>query len=428
MRRAVAFLAALVAVVALACGDDAPSGGGPSPLETTPTAAATATGTVTPSSPPQVTRTPEGAPDGGVVIAQLPLEVRVGQLIFTGVPGTTVGAQAERLLGQLHIGNVVVMGENAGTPAQVAALTSQLQALAERSNGVGALIATDQEGGLVQRLTQGFTRLPDAAAVGAVGQPDLARRYGEMVGDELSAAGVNMALGPVLDVNDNPANPVIGRRAFGSTVDAVVASALPFIDGLHAAGVVAVGKHFPGHGNTETDSHFTLPVVKKTVADLERTELAPFRAAMRGGLDAVMVAHVAYPALDSSGLPASLSPTIGQMLKEQLGPLGVVVTDDLGMAGVAALMTPEEAALRAVQAGADLVICVSAPCDATRVQARLLRAVRSGELSESRLNDAVRRILDLKREYRVGQPGRGRLDDVGSAAHRAVVTEILGTN
>jgi beta-N-acetylhexosaminidase len=375
-----------------------------------------------------VTRTPEGAPDPGTAVAQLAIEVRVGQLIFTGVPGTSVGAQAERLLGQLHIGNVVVMGENAGTPAQVAALTSQLQTLARRSNGVGALIATDQEGGLVQRLTQGFTRLPDAASVGAAGRPELARQYGEVVGDELSAAGVNMALGPVLDVNDNPANPVIGRRAFGTTVGAVVASGLPYIEGLHAARVVAVGKHYPGHGNTETDSHFTLPVVKKTLAELEQTELAPFRAAMGAGLDAVMVAHVAYPALDPSGLPASLSPTIGRMLKEQLGPLGVVVTDDLGMAGVAALMPPEEAALRAVQAGADLVICVSTPCDATRVQARLLQAVRSGDLPESRLNDAVRRVLALKRAYAVGEPGRGRVEDVGSAAHQAVIAEILGTN
>lgn len=421
-----ACIVAAVAVLAVACADD-PSADVATTTATIPAIEDSAS--ATPSSiATAVSPTPSASPAATPGTDQLSLEVRVGQLIFTGVPGTSVGAAAERLVGQLHIGNVVLMGENAGPPAQVAELTSQLQALAVRSNGVGALIATDQEGGTVQRLKQGFTILPDAASVGAAGRSDLARRYGEMVGDELSAVGVNMPLGPVLDVNDNPANPVIGRRAFGTTVEAVVASGVPFIEGLHAAGVIAVGKHYPGHGNTETDSHFTLPVVKKTLAELEQTELAPFRAATQAGLDAVMVAHVAYPALDPSGLPASLSPVIGGMLKEQLGPHGVVVTDDLGMAGVAAMMAPEEAALRAVQAGADLVICVSQPCDATRVQARLLRAAQTGELSEARLNDAVRRVIELKQRYNAGAPGRGRLEDVGSAAHRALVAEILGAN
>lgn len=405
------------ALLIVACGDTS-----------TETPTSVATPSATEASAPAEAPTADASPAGSAAGQPLSLEVRVGQLIFTGVPGAAVGAAAEHLVGELHIGNVVLMGENAGSPAQVAALTSALQALAMRSNGAGALIATDQEGGTVQRLKQGFTLLPDAASVGAAGRPELARRYGELAGDELSAVGVNMSLGPVLDVNDNPANPVIGRRAFGTTVEAVVASGVPYIGGLQAAGVIAVGKHYPGHGNTETDSHFTLPVVKKTLDQLRETELAPFEAAMRAGLDAVMVAHVAYPALDPSGLPASLSPVIGRMLKEQLGPRGVVVTDDLGMAGVAALMTPEEAALRAVQAGADLVICVSQPCDAARVQARLLRAAQTGELSEARLDDAVRRVLELKQTYRVGTAGRGRVEDVGSAAHRAVVAEILGAN
>ncbi len=404
-------------------GDDS------APVTSEPTASsttaveATATANGTPALP---TGTPGRTATPAASEAELPLEVKVGQLIFAGIPGTQVGAQAQRLVGELHIGNLVLMGENVGSPSQVAELTAALQQLAVRSNGYGALIATDQEGGTVQRLTQGFTRLPDAATVGAAADPDLARRYGDIVGSELASVGVNMPLGPVLDVNDNPANPVIGRRAFGSTVDVVIATGLPFIEGLRGAGVIAVGKHFPGHGNTETDSHFTLPVVKKTLGDLEATELAPFRAAVDAGIDAIMVAHVAYPALDPSGQPASLSPVIvGQLLKRQIGFTGVVVTDDLGMAGVAALMTPEDAALTAVQAGADLVICVSLPCDATKVQARLLRAARSGELSRERLDDAVARVIRLKRQYGVGAGPSGGLAEVGSAAHQALVATIL---
>ncbi|MEZ4553276.1 MAG: beta-N-acetylhexosaminidase [Dehalococcoidia bacterium] len=425
MRRLTAAAMVLAALFVLACSSDGravetPTVEPTTTTTTTPTSTATAVATATVTGTP----TPTG-PISDAAVEELPLDVRVGQLIFTGLPGTTVGAEAQRLLGTLHIGNVVVMGENAGTPAQVEAFTSAVQELVERSNSVGALIATDQEGGLVQRLTEGFTRLPDAASVGAAGRSDLARQYGEVVGDELSAVGVNMALGPVLDVNDNPANPVIGRRAFGSTVETVVATGLPYIEGLHAAGVVAVGKHYPGHGNTETDSHFTLPVVRKTVEQIEATELAPFDAAMAAGLDAVMVAHVAYPALDPLGMPASLSPVIGAMLKDQLGASGVVVTDDLGMAGVAALMPSEDAALRAVQAGADLLICVSLPCDATLVHARLMRAVETGELAESRLNDAVRRVLELKERHRIGVQVSGDLDAVGSPAHRAVIEEIL---
>ncbi|MGE0228764.1 MAG: beta-N-acetylhexosaminidase [Dehalococcoidia bacterium] len=426
MRQVAPVALGLFVLIVLACSGGSDSGPGE-----TPTAGSTATVAPTPTAPAATTTvtavaTGTGtATPPGVAVEDMPLDVRVGQLIFTGLPGTTVGAEAERLLGTLHMGNVVVMGENAGTPTQVAAFTSAVQELAERNNGVGALIATDQEGGLVQRLTEGFTRLPDAASVGSAGRPDLARQYGEMVGDELRAVGVNMALGPVLDVNDNPANPVIGRRAFGSTVETVVATGLPYIEGLHAAGVVAVGKHYPGHGNTETDSHFTLPVVRKTLDQLEATELAPFEAAVAAGLDAVMVAHVAYPALDPSGMPASLSAVIGAMLKEHLGVRGIVVTDDLGMAGVAALMPSEEAALRAVQAGADLLICVSLPCDATLVHARLMRAVATGELSASRLNDAVRRVLELKERHGIGVRWNGSLDAVGSPAHRAVIEEIL---
>jgi beta-N-acetylhexosaminidase len=301
-----------------------------------------------------------------------------------------------------------------------------LQELAVEANGVGALIATDQEGGLVQRLVQGFTRLPEAAVVGAAGDSDLARQYGAMVGAELRAAGVNMDLAPVLDVNDNPANPVIGRRAFGTTPTAVIDVALPFLEGLRDERVAAVGKHFPGHGNTETDSHFTLPVVRKDLEALEATELAPFRAAIDDGIEAIMVAHVAYPTLDPTGTPASISPAIvTDLLRRQIGFDGVVVTDDMGMAGVAALMPSEQAAVEAVKAGVDLVICVSLPCEAPKAQAALLEAVRSGELPMARVDEAVRRILALKAVLEVERTDFGDLEAVGGAEHRAVVDRVL---
>ncbi len=240
-------LAALVLIAAMfgaACGGDDEPDATPT-VEAPPTSTAVSTATPAATSAPTSTGTPEATPGGD--LASMSLEVKVGQLLFTGVPGMAVGPEAERLIGELHLGNVVVMGANAGTPEQVAALTSDLQRLALESNGVGAIIATDQEGGLVQRLVEGFTSLPEAAVIGAgaAGDADLARRYGAMVGAELRAAGVNMDLAPVLDVNDNPANPVIGRRAFGTAPDAVIDVTLPFVEGLHDELVAARRQALP---------------------------------------------------------------------------------------------------------------------------------------------------------------------------------------
>lgn len=410
-------------MLSVACSDDTPAS---APTSPTPTVVEVGAPRPEPSPvarPPTREATATATTAGRVTLS---IEVQVGQLIFAGIPGTQLGSEARRLIDELHVGNVILMGENVSSASQVAGLTAELQERMLQSNGIGAFIGTDQEGGLVQRLVRGFTRLPDAASVGATGDAALAQQYGAVVGAELQAVGVNMPLGPVLDVNDNPANPVIGRRAFGTTVVDVVRVALPFIDGLRSGGVIAVGKHFPGHGNTELDSHFAMPVVKKSRAELERTELAPFAAAIRGGLGAVMVAHVAYPALDASGLPASVSPAIvSGLLKEQMGFSGVVITDDLGMVGVTGLLAPEDAAVAAVKAGVDLVICVSRPCDVARTHAALMRAVRSGEISGSRLADAYRRVTELKRAYDVGRAFGGDLSLVGSAAHRAVVDEVL---
>jgi beta-N-acetylhexosaminidase len=410
-------VALLLCTAALAaCGGNDSAGPTPTATRAAPTSTAIA-------AMRSFTPTPSVTPEDDV--ASMPLEVKVGQLLFTGIPGTSAGTEAQRLIRDLHIGNVVLMGHNAGTPEQVSALTSELQALALESNGIGALIATDQEGGAVQRLTQGFTVLPEAAVVGAAGDAPLARRYGAMVGAELRAVGVNMDLAPVLDVNDNPANPVIGRRAFGTTPEAVIDVALPFIEGLQGARVAAVGKHFPGHGNTATDSHFTLPVVHKSRAALKATELAPFRAAVEEDIAAIMVAHVAYPALDPSGLPATLSrPIATGLLRDELGFEGVAVSDDMGMAGVVDLLPAEQAVVETVKAGIDLVICVTLPCEAPKAHAALLEAARSGALPMERIDEAVRRILALKREFDVGL---GTTDDpatVGSAEHRAVVDQI----
>jgi beta-N-acetylhexosaminidase len=363
----------------------------------------------------------------------VPLEIEVGQMLMAGFDGTTLSDDALHILRDLHVGNVILMGHNIVSPAQVLALTQALQKTALQQNGIGLLVAADQEGGSVQRLTEGFTRLPDAVTVGNKGDVALTEKLGAMAGSELAAVGVNLDFAPDLDVNDNPANPVIGPRAFGSTPGVVVAQAPAFAAGLHSAGVIAVGKHFPGHGNTSQNSHYELPVVNKTVAQLNTVEIPPFKAAIAQGIDGLMAAHVAYPALDASGLPATVSaPILGQLLRTDLNYKGVVFTDDMGMKGIADVMSLEDASVRAINAGADVLLCVrmtnqegSCPPEYIgRIRDALLAAVKDGRLTRERVAEAYSRVMALKQKYAVGPATGAGLADVGSAAHRAVVAAI----
>lgn len=371
-------------------------------------------------------------------LAAMPLEVKVGQMLMAGIADTAVDADERRLIEELHVGNVILMGRNVDAPEQVLALTQGLQTLALASNGAPLLIATDQEGGLVQRANSyaGFTLMPDAATVGLARCPALLRDYGRMSGEELAAVGINMAMAPVLDVNDNPTNSVIGslNRSFGPTPELVETSALPYVAGLHDAGVLSVGKHFPGHGATTADSHKALPFVEKDRASLEAVDIAPFRAAVGIGIDAIMPAHVVYPALDPSGLPATVSAPIQTgLLREQMGFDGLIVTDDMGMAGITQIYPPEESGVQAVLAGADVVLCVrnvgiDGSCTPEKfegIRDGLLDAVASGRIPEERVDASVRRILAAKARYELGPVSGAGIEQIKGAKHLRIVAAVL---
>ncbi|MDQ3693845.1 MAG: beta-N-acetylhexosaminidase [Chloroflexota bacterium] len=377
----------------------------------------------------------EATPVTGDAVAGLPLEVKIGQLIIAGVTDTEVGDDSRHIIADLHIGNIILMGRNFDSPEQVLALTRGLQDLALDANGIPLIIGTDQEGGLVQRASYyaGFTPMPPAQLAGAADDPALMERYGQMVGSELAAVGVGLDFAPVFDVNDNPTNPVIGSlgRSFGTTPEAVESSALPFLAGLEAAGVIGVGKHFPGHGSTTTDSHLDLPFVDKDRADLEAVDIAPFAAAVEAGIPAIMPAHVVYTALDPV-LPATLSAPIQTgLLRDQLGFDGVIITDDMGMAGIMQIAPPEESGVRAILAGADMLICVRmdisgacAPEMIEQLHAGLLAAVEDGRLTEKRIDESVRRILALKAAYGAGPAPGDNLDILQSPDHLRVIADI----
>ncbi len=387
--------------------------------------------------PSTVTEAPPaigGLPDP---LALMSLEVKIGQMLMAGVQDEELGDDERQVIADLHVGNVILMGRNFDSPDQVLSLTQDLQRLAVASNGAGLLIATDQEGGLVQRANSyaGFTLMPDAETVGLARCPAVLRDYGRMSGAELAAVGVNMAMAPVLDVNDNPTNPVIGalNRSFGTTPEEVEEATLAYIAGLHDAGVMATGKHFPGHGATTSDSHNSLPFVEKSRAELDAVDIAPFQAAVDQGIDAIMPAHVVYPALDPAGLPATVSAPIQTgLLRQELGFTGIIVTDDMGMAGITELYPPEESGVRAVMAGADIVLCVRmtttgacAPEMLEPLRAGLLAAVADGRIPVERIDASVRRILAVKARQGVGPAPDSDLAQIKGAEHLRIVADVL---
>jgi beta-N-acetylhexosaminidase len=343
-----------------------------------------------------------------------------GQLLSAGFDGTRPPAELLRRVAAGEVGSVMLFRPNIAGPEQVAALVAALRGAAPADRPL--LVAVDQEGGLVQRLRAPLTEWPDMLSVGAAGDPARTEQVGRALGDELAALGIGWDFAPVLDVHTNPANPVIGSRAFGVTPEAVALHALAFWRGLRAAGLVGCGKHFPGHGDTQTDSHLTLPVVDHAEERLRRVELAPFAAAARAGMESIMTAHVMYPALDPDH-PATLSRRIlTDLLRGELGFGGVIVSDDLGMKAVADRYPIEELAVASVAAGADHLL-IRQPAE--RQQAAfeaLVHAAEARSALRARVAESAARMAALKAAARVAMPvsAAALAARLGTPAHRAL--------
>jgi beta-N-acetylhexosaminidase len=318
---------------------------------------------------------------------------------------------------------------NVRTPEQVRDLTARLQRAARELGLPPLILAVDQEGGQLMAIGDGVTQLPGNMALGAAGSVRLARLAGEVLGRELAAMGINVDYAPSCDVNLNPENPVIGIRSFGEDPARVGELAAAMVDGLQACGVAATAKHFPGHGDTRTDSHQGVPVVPHSLDRLRQVELPPFSAAVRAGAKLVMTGHVALPAVDGcADLPATLSPAILRgLLRSEIGFQGLVVTDAMDMHAIRQGEALGEEALRAVLAGIDLLLVTSDPEDWRRVYGSLLAAARSGDLPQENLSTSYDRVMDLKR-WLAGAPEQPDLAVVGCAAHRAVADEIAAAS
>lgn len=323
------------------------------------------------------------------------LDEKIGQLIvpavtaqFTALDSDVFAAIRENIE-KYHVGGYHAFGSELVSGAL---LINRMQELAK----VPLLITADFEGGVGYQFHDA-TRLPRAMAIGATGDPQFAYEAGKVAAEEGRALGVHVNFYPVVDVNNNPNNPIINIRSFGESVEAVGTMAVAYIRGAHDGGMLATAKHFPGHGDTSEDSHLQLPTLAIDRARLERIELPPFEAAIHAGVDAVMSAHIYLPALEpEKGLPATLSKNIlSGLLRDQLKFQNLIFTDAMDMKGVTASFPNEGATVRAVEAGADIILF---PPDVAASFHALKKAVESGAISEERINESVRRILQAKAE------------------------------
>lgn len=326
------------------------------------------------------------------------LRQKVGQLLMVGFDGEIPCDHVRRLIEHHHVGGVILFRRNIASPGQVSTLNRQLQAINAENSSVPLLIAVDQEGGVVARLENGVTPLPSALAFRAAGRVADCEALTHIGNEELRLLGFNVNFAPVLDVNNNRRNPVIGVRAFGETVAEVCEYGLAALRGIQAAGIAATAKHFPGHGDTDVDSHLGLPRVPHDRARLDAVELAPFRAAIAAGVDAIMSAHVVFPAFEPDpDTPSTLSHAVlTDLLRRELGFSGVVFTDCLEMAAIAEGIGVVEGAVRAFKAGADILLVSHREDRQVGVIEALVKAVESGEIAESRIDESLARILALK--------------------------------
>jgi beta-N-acetylhexosaminidase len=337
-----------------------------------------------------------------MLMSTMTVDEKIGQLLMLGFVGSSA-ADASSLITTYKPGSIAFVN-NTNEPSQTRALTQGLQSLAHQAGaGVPLFIAIDQEGGQVQRLKSGVTYFPSKLTLGATSDVQMAQLEGSVEGTELHALGINMNLGPVLDVDSNPSNPIIGafQRSISADPETVANLGGAYIDALQAQQVVAVAKHFPGHGATTSDSHVALPTLPFSLDYLRAHDLVPFRDVV-GEVGGVMTAHISYSNIDPSR-PSSLSPTMVQgVLRNELGYDGLVMTDDMGaMAAITANYRSGQAAVQAIKAGNDIAVIVGERARQDEAFHAIQQAVASGEISTDRLDQSVRRVLMAKDKFGV---------------------------
>lgn len=348
--------------------------------------------------------------------------------MVVGFPGKAMTDEVKELIHTYHVGAIILFSRNIGTPEEVYHLTQALQNEAKAADYERPLlICLDQENGIVRRLGEGATLFPGAMALGATGLPELAYKVSKATGEELKALGINWNLAPVLDVNNNPRNPVIGVRSFGESPTEVAEFGQSAMKGMQDAGVMTALKHFPGHGDTHVDSHLALPMIEHDLERLEEIELKPFRTCIDKGADVVMAAHVHFPAIEpEKDRPATLSKyVLTDLLRGKLQFDGAITTDCMEMDAIANTIGTEQGAVEAFKAGSDFIMVSHTHERQIGAIKALVTAVEQGEIDEKSIDQSIQRINRLIDHYTswdaYSEPDQPKsLEDVGSATHQGL--------
>lgn len=328
------------------------------------------------------------------------LDEKIGQMIFSGVDGTEIAADTQSIISNYHVGGIILFGDNIESAPQTTSFLNDLKA-GNETNTYPLLLGVDEEGGSVTRMADDVESLPKSQAIGDLDDADLSYQVGTLLGEQMKELGFNLDFAPVMDVNSNPDNPVIGDRSFGDNPDIVSKLGIQTMKGIQDQNIISVMKHFPGHGDTGTDSHLELPEVDKSYEDIKDLELIPFQNAIENGADVGMIAHILLPQIDPD-YPSSMSEeVITGILRENLDFNGVVITDDLTMGAIMENHDIGEAALKSVKAGSDLMLIAHGYDNVANVFDTLKEAVENGELSEEQIDDSVERIKTLKEKYNI---------------------------
>lgn len=337
------------------------------------------------------------------------LDEKIGQLLIVGFDGYEVNENIENLIKENHVGGVILFGNNIKSADQTIKLTNSLKSI-NSNNKIPLFISVDEEGGKVSRMPNEFRKIPSSGYIGKKNNENLSYNVGKVISKELKYLGFNMNFAPVLDVNSNPQNPVIGDRSFGNSTDLVTKLGIKTMEGLKNGNIIPVVKHFPGHGDTSVDSHVGLPLVNHDMKRLKEFELIPFKEAINNNADVVMVSHILLPKIDTE-FPATMSKTImNDILRNDLKFDGVIITDDMTMGAITNNYDISDACIKSINAGSDIVLVCHEYDNEIKVINSIKEAVKNKTITEERINESVYKILKLKEKYKVNNNAIDNID------------------
>ncbi|MDI6618358.1 MAG: beta-N-acetylhexosaminidase [Clostridiales bacterium] len=337
------------------------------------------------------------------------LDEKLGQMVITGIDSYTADGNALKMINSYHVGGFIVLSQNVKNTSQLLGLLNSLKK-ANSKNKIPLFISVDEEGGRISRMPAEFANFPPNSTIGRANNAAFSYKVGVAIAHKIKSFGFNMDFAPVLDINSNPENPVIGDRSFGANANIVTKLGIQTVKGLKSQNVISVVKHFPGHGDTFVDSHIGLPSVNHSLDKLKSFELIPFQESIKNGVDGVMAAHILFPKIDAD-YPSSMSKSIiTGILRNYLKYTGVIITDDMTMGAITKNYDIRSAAVKSVNAGCDIILVCHGHDNEVAVITALKSAVSKGTISKARVDESVYRILSLKRKYNINDNLIGSVD------------------